>query len=544
MTNAPDSASQASAPGPSDNASTPDNGVALDIPPDSVVLLEDRAQVERRRKVFLPAGNLLVSVDDVSPLIVDRTLQCRVISPASGARVVHAVVRRNAIMAMDSLPERVAEIQKQLDDQRKKLREQQDRLDNIRLGRKLLDSIAQQGLDDISTDVAWGRSDPALWSQQLATTWNRDEGLRQRLLEAREVARELEQDIRDLELQRQLLESPSARLSATLEIQLEIPVPGEHEIILKYLLPSACWRPWHSALLNHDAQRTDTSLEFSTTACVWQKTGEDWNGVKLRFSTERSTLGSEPPLLRDDLLRTRQRQGPTRLETRDEEIWTTGLGGAATRQADDLPGIDDAGEPVLLEARGRYNLPSDGRPFRVPVSSFHAPASMDLLVMAERVEAAIARCEASNQASTPILAGPVDLITRHGLAGRSQVRYTAPGERFELGFGPDAAIRVRRSHRQVERRTRTMSRWETTRHTVSIRISNVGSRPRSLLVRARIPVSEVEQARVTLEQETTPPVAPPDSNGMLRWEPLLPPGGTLEITLVYSVSIQKDAVMV
>jgi len=49
------------------------------------------------------------------------------------------------------------------------------------------------------------------------------------------------------------------------------------------------WRPLHEARLF-----ADDRLLMSSSAVVWQNTGEDWSNVDLSFSTALSSLGVEP----------------------------------------------------------------------------------------------------------------------------------------------------------------------------------------------------------------------------------------------------------
>src|SRR5262249_22317680 len=84
---------------------------------------------------------------------------------------------------------------------------------------------------------------------------------------------------------------------ATVTVDVVATAAATVELTVEYVVPCACWRPYHTATL------TGTEVELATDACVWQATGEDWRAVRLRFSTERPSLGTSPPALHDDLLR-------------------------------------------------------------------------------------------------------------------------------------------------------------------------------------------------------------------------------------------------
>ena len=50
---------------------------------------------------------------------------------------------------------------------------------------------------------------------------------------------------------------------------------------------------------------------------VRRDTGEDWNDVDLLFSTQRPSLGTEPPLLSNDVLRLKKKEAQVHVETRE-----------------------------------------------------------------------------------------------------------------------------------------------------------------------------------------------------------------------------------
>src|SRR5687768_1993914 len=146
-------------------------------------------------------------------------------------------------------------------------------------------------------------------------------------------------------------------------------------------------------------------------------------------------------MLVDDRLSVQPR-GALVMSARDQEIVTTGLG--ATREAAEVPGVDDGGVTRVLVAPMAASVPADGRPYRVRISSFRAAAEVARVAFPERAEGVIVRSRQVHAGGEPLLAGPVDLIARGGLTGRTSIKFVAPGERFELGWGPDPALRLHR----------------------------------------------------------------------------------------------------
>ncbi len=184
------------------------------------------------------------------------------------------------------------------------------------------------------------------------------------MVEAGFEVTEIERELERLGQRLSSTETPNASETARLELLVIATTPGRLAVTIEYLVPSACWRPYHTATLRGDR------VTVRTDGCVWQNTGEDWAQVKLSLSTRRPSLGSNPPELDSDVLSVRPRSETVEVSARNQAVKTTGLGGEPPA-APELPGIDDAGEAVTLPAASEAStVPSDGRPHRVLLSSW------------------------------------------------------------------------------------------------------------------------------------------------------------------------------
>src|SRR5690606_24149367 len=105
-------------------------------------------------------------------------------------------------------------------------------------------------------------------------------------------------------------------------------------------------------------------------------------------------------------------------------------------------------EPLELRAAGRVTLEPDGAPLRIALSRAELPAEVDRVLLPELAPVAHVRATATHGGGAPLLAGPVRLLRQTGrtltAVGRARLRLVPPGEPFELGFGPDDAVRVQR----------------------------------------------------------------------------------------------------
>ena len=330
-----------------------------------VTLLEDRAHVVRRGSVTLPSGAARIEISDVAPVLSDKTLSLRIVD--KGVTVVDAKVSRRAVVQgpededVDSGQEGetgdATALRREAEELSRELYRKRSDLMALNRHAKGLEEIAAHSFAELAGDVSWGSAIGSEWEARLQQLRERERELRVRVSVLAIDINDLEQRSHRLNSRLATVQNPSQKEWAGIQVDLHAEKAGAYKIQLDYVVPGACWRPYHTAEL---CEGEGTSLRFSTDACVWQNTGEDWNEAALFFSTERLTLGAEPPQLMTDFLRLKPRTDTLVVEKRDEAITTVGLG-TTTARAAELPGIDDGGLALKLSSARAATVPSDGR---------------------------------------------------------------------------------------------------------------------------------------------------------------------------------------
>jgi len=521
----------------------------LALPVDEVILLEDRAHVIRRGSVEVGAGATRFVVTGVAPVLSDRTL-CAALRRAkgsaeevSGARVLDLRLRRRVVARALDRPEQAKAIERErlaLAERKRGIAAQRER---ARMELQTLAEIATAQLSELGVDASWGEIDRERWRAELAELQGDEAALRGQLLAFEEELVDLREELERLGRRARALADVRESLSAELIVEVLASAPGRYALQVDYIVPGACWRPYHRAEVREEdgAEGEPATLDVVCEGCVWQRTGEDWRGVQLVFSTERPSLGASPPSLSSDVLRVGRRREVVEVELRDQEIQAAGLGGE-TRASTELPGIDDGGEVLSLRALSRIDVLSDGQPHRTPLFSFSAEATLDRVLLAELEPAVLLRSTQVNVGGQPLLAGPVDLIRGGGLIGRTSILFVAAGERFELGWGPDSAVRALREVELSQEDRSMLSSWSSVVHTVTLRLSNLGAEPRRVKVSERVPVSEIEKVKVDFDGRRTSGGRSPDEQGIVTWTVTLEPFARERLELRYTLRKHSDVV--
>ncbi|WP_329124024.1 mucoidy inhibitor MuiA family protein [Streptomyces sp. NBC_01353] len=502
------------------------------VPVTAVTCLEDRAHIERSVVLDLQAGVQRLRLGPVSALAVDRTLHAELTAdhPATvlDVRIVRSWTPRGPQPSLDEDSALRLHVHA-LEEERFALMQRRDRL-YTRLD--LLGRLAADLLREIGEGAGSGESEGRRWVAELDRVDAEREayGEQLRTVEARltGLATELGEAQRAMDIS----EEEPAELVGHIELTVEAAVAGPVGLRLTHLVPCALWRPAYRAVLEGD------SLTLETDATVWQRTGEDWSDVRLTLSTARSALATEPPSLGEDRLTLKDRTAAERrtvdVELREEEIGDLGpvpvLG---------LPGVDDGGEARVLKSPAMVSVPSDGRAHRVTLSVFTAPASSEYACSPEVSPLVTQVVRFDNRSGHVLLAGPVDLVRGSGFSGRGTLDFTTPGAPVELAFGSRDDHRVVRETEESRDSAGIMQRTVVTR-TVRLHLSRFSAPgehgERVVVLRERIPVSEVSAVEVRLRKEACSP-APDvvDAEGIVRWDVALPPGGRRTVTLVYEL---------
>ncbi|MGF1432381.1 DUF4139 domain-containing protein [Kitasatospora sp. LaBMicrA B282] len=545
---------------------------ALPLPVTAATCLEDRAHVERSATLTLSAGRQRLRLGPISPLAVEHSLRAELTpelpaelraeltpeltpelpaepageltgEPGGPALRVLAVrlTRSWTPRSVDPPGSTDSPLRHRLHELETALRAGAQQEQRLAARLALLDRLAADLLIEVAEGTGRGEAEPDRWARELDRVAAEQDDCAERLRALRAEQAELTAQQQAAEEALFEAEQAPAELTAHLELTVEAERAGPARLTVRHLTPCALWRPAYRAVL------ADGALRLESDAVVWQVTGEDWRGARLSFSTARSALAGSPPLLHADRLTLRELSGEERrtvaVELREEEIGALGPDATAGPVADGLPGVDDGGEVRLLTAPAPADLPADGRAHRIPLGGFTAPGSAERIAAPELSPLAAEVVTFHNPTGHPLLAGPVELIRDSGFVGRGELPFTAAGAAAELSFPGTDDLRLVRTVEESRGTSGLPGLGQRTvlTRTVRVRVSRLsppGAQGEvALLLRERIPVSEVSAVEVRLRGESCDPAPEQlDAEGVASWRLALPPGGRRTVTLVYEVT--------
>lgn len=518
-----------------------------------VTVYADRAQVTRTATVTLPDGASHHAVPGL-PGWIDEGAVRVTISPPEAGRVLDVQVRRTYLARPGDEDVRKTEASvREVSDELAELADEGAVLD---ARTKQIEAVRVFALDKLPKDAALREVKPAEYAQTVdfVTDSLRDIARQRRALAAKR--RDLEPELGARQRRLDELRQRSQLEQRTVIVTLQ--GTGKPATLnLTYMLPGATWEPAHELRADPDAKAVD----LASFAVVMQTTGEDWSGIRLFLSTQKSTETARIPEL--DALTvggrrlTRIIPGKTSSFDDANRYWLAqngawfGLNNNDAAMRDEYRGnqalltdnarrigevfesLQQRGTTAHFAALADATVRSDGRTVRVPIGRNSFDARHRIVAAPELSLNAVRTVELTNGSRQPLLPGRVALFLGGSFLGLTQSDFVAPGETFALYLGVADHVKLSRT---LDRKRSALTRGGArTRMQVCFLVTaeNLGPAPTAIQLTDRVPVSETDEVRVSGVR--VQPDGKPDEKGLLHWDLALEPRQTREFRIEYTV---------
>jgi uncharacterized protein (TIGR02231 family) len=294
-------------------------------------------------------------------------------------------------------------------------------------------------------------------------------------------------------------------------ISLRAVKSGSYTLKLSYVISDARWTPLYDVRTNSKEGR----VALAYYGLVQQKTGEDWNDVRLYLSTADPRRAADPPHLSPWYL-TRNVRYPGRSEASRRNL--EGAAGIADFSASTMPAsqiqeqeqltIREKGTSVTYRVASKKTILSGAAEKKTPIEVIqYAPKSASFLYVASPGSSsqAFLRTTVTNASRYTFFPGKINLYLDGDYVGNTFLGKTImPEKKMTLHFGTDDGIRIQKTLIKKYREEKGLfSGAIRTSYHYRIRIENNKKRELSFLVMDRLPVSR--DSAITVEEEQIQP---------------------------------------
>ncbi len=512
----------------------------------AVTVYPDRALTSRSASLDLKPGGYLVVFEDLPPLIQDDSVRVEG-KGSAGVTIVGLEVKR-AFLEQSGV-KRVQE----LDEEIRALEQRAGALDAKKSGlssqKAFFDSIRVAWGERISKELAIGRPTATELQEAAGFVGSGVTKAEQQSVDLDFELKSIKNKIDALRRQREQSSGSARKETKTVEVTLDVAREGKLTLDLSAVSFLAGWLPAYDVRLAADSK----SAELTFRAMVRQQTGEEWNNVALTLSTARPAAGGAPPELPP------WRISFPRPQPMAEPMYLMGSAaprprmkaGAPSRQPDS-EAVDGAMAPALVETARvdeqqssvafhiprALDIPSDGSQHGCVIDVQQLPVGIEYTAVPKLSPLVYLKSEIVNKAPYALLPGKVNTFVGNTFTGSSPLKKIAAGEKFDLFFGSDDQVTVKREELKQHKEAGFFGRNRVT-YRYRIELSNFHKEPIVVILRDQLPLPGDQEIKVSLDDPSLKPDES-EADGKLTWRVALKAGEKKEITFGILIEYPKD----
>jgi uncharacterized protein (TIGR02231 family) len=480
---------------------------------DAVTVYQSSARITRVARVELPAGPVRVLLEGLPDPLDDDSIRVEG-KGAAKARVFGVTVERVTSAEAAAAEARAAEERlERLQDEDLALQDRAKAAESrLELVRSLRSTYSEERAKNLAvrgvSAKEWSDLAAFVSAEHAAATAER----RKVEVSRRELSRRVAQARADLDK----VQAKRGQTTKTVAVEVEADRGGALELALSYVVHDAGWTPIWDARLVPAAG----TMELSFLGSVWQRTGEDWQGVALSVSTAQPGRGLLVPELEPLFLR--RAEPPRPMVLRQKSGGMAQAPAAAMEERAPRAPVPEAEESYDVEvaqatvqegllsatfaAPRRESVDGSGQARKVPLARFPLKAAI-VRTAAPRVDAsAFLTAKAVNETGFPLLAGMAGVYVGDEFVGRAPIPATPPGGELELAFGADDRVEIERKVLDRKRESAGLiSKEEVYRYRVRTSVKNRYAAPVEVKLLDLVPVSRDEKIKVVVLDGTTAP---------------------------------------
>jgi uncharacterized protein (TIGR02231 family) len=496
---------------------------------DSVVVYPYQVQIIRNATVSVSSSGELV-LPGLPGGLDDNSVRIK----APGIRVGEVQVKpgyqAEPTPEVKRLEQKVKDLEdglKGLDDEAAVLKAKEDFLNSVRLGAPEI----------IAKDLQQGKLAAESWRGALSFVGDELVKVKARAVK---LSRERKDKSDQLDAARKEYGDARSAIENRKEISFDFAADaGTYELQVSYVISSAAQRSPYYELR---AKPGEGKVDVSYFAKLAQRTGEDWNAVKVVLSTMRPALGETAPQPEPWYLSLLEPVGATRAKRMAmpapgaaEAVIVSGGFDAEYGSAMDVQPVE-TGISLQYAIPGRVSLKSGEAARKLSLKQVGLPAEFQYYALPKVREQAFLTGKLINSSDFVFLAGSGNTYVGDEYTGSTYIGSVAPQESAEVSFGTDERVKVKRELvRSFKSKSGLFAKTEKMNFVYRTTVENYGSKPIDIKVVEQVPVSQQGEIKVTVTKVEPKFLEEDKDKGTYSWKPTVEPRGKFEINLEFTV---------
>ena len=498
-----------------------------------VTVYPDRARVTRTAIASLPIGTSTLEFSELPATLDESSIE--VSAKADAPLTIEGIDVRPEYLASSASP-KAQELERQLQelqDQKKSLQGEKDVCKEKReFFRNLSVGLGKGDKEPLNTDDI--RKLYAFYGEEISA-------LSEKVLTIESSEAKIDPEIDRVKRELDALRNAGQKSQRTLLVSVKAGAPAKGEFTLRYVIGDASWTSSYNARIDSGTGKVD--LVYN--ALVRQKTGEDWNNVRLGLSTAQPGRNGRMPELTPSYLDYRR---PEPLVSARAHLAPAPMSANEPAQAK-TESVDSEEAEAEVQKNGLsvsylvglpVTIPADGQTHRANVTVLSLAGSPEYVTTPKLDSGVFLKMHLVNSSDAQLLPGQISIFRDGEFTGTLTMDLAPPGSDFDLYAGEDDSIRVERKE-LVNKRSETgmLNKREVEDRRYQITLQNFRSGSVRILVNDQLPVSRNAEIVVNQGAFSEKPAAIDKASGKINWEIELQPKVKKVIEFNYSVEWPK-----
>lgn len=514
----------------------------------AVTVFDDRAMITRTASIRLVKGMNKITFENLPVTMIDESIRADAKGTAQ-ARIA-ALTLRNIYLDKSS-DKQILDLEGDISAVERKIQKLEARRTALGAQRAFFDSIKVGWSDRISKELSLGKPTTSELGDANRFIGEGVYNIEDQLYSTDAELKPLHMSLIALKNQLDQNRGSLRKEARAADLDLEAPRDMDLTVELTYLVTQARWEPAYDIRLAADGK----SAELVYRAIVSQSTGEEWQQVNMSLSSALPATGIAPPELQpwyvalynyhpldEETAGTLRRQKlgapapspPIPLESVSAAPTTDGMQKEQFRVSPVTALLTAGQTSVLFNIPKPVDISADGIRHSSVIALERVPVVAEYVAIPKLSQRVFLKSEVVNMTPYPLLSGEVHVFNDTAYAGKSQLKTVAAGEKFDLYFGTDEQVKLKRKALKVRKEAGLLAGNQVS-WGCSVELENLKKERISVTLLDQIPLAANEEIKVSIS-EPKPKPEEIKADGTIIWKMNVDPGEKKKIS--YEIDLE------
>ena len=531
-----------------------------------VLLYQDRATITRQIPINVKEGENTIVIENLSPVIDRSTIKMLIPDALKSKIEVLGIQTKDKSLAY--IPkEEERQIHNEIIQETIKLIEEYDNESILNIERSLIEELSEY----VSKATNQVVMDKEILTNKLTEVLkfinSRNKSTHKELYDTLLNKEDINERLNILIKQLNYIRTPVVKNLVDVNVKIKVSKLNneqsiDDEIGISYSVRNIKWRTSYDARLI-ETQDTTYKVKLTCYANITQRTGEDWENVKISLTTAKPSSAQIPDIYPAYLEAHKRKVVQKTLQSSEEQIedsfYFEGEEAEAPLEEDlpesestppgerlepvDKPSYSEVSESTINKTYhldGMHTVLSNGDAHTLTIFETELSTSLTYETVPKIVEYVYLKGRIKNDTAYPFLSGKLNIIRKSGYVGSGTMNYVAPGESFDMSFGIDEDVKIRRICVLDDLKKDKVGFNQHRYFGYDIELKSFKDKSELVSIKENIPVSELKEVKVRLKDKTTKGYELDEKEGIVEWKVNINTGEKKHFLLYYEIEAPKS----